>query len=123
VVENSRSSGIQAGDVRFVAGVLRDAEELNWGEGQLAQRKRAVEFVMKKFMATAWDEEASLYGLRRGNVGSSRDEIFQRHGWNQVDSGFKLWGSGRKVAEEKSNTDAFLKSKGWNNMDSGFRII
>lgn len=121
---NSRTIGVQAADARFLAGTLRDAEELAWGDGQLAQRKRVVELAMSKQMA--WEEESSLYGLRSRNVLSSatqQDAMFQRHGWNEVDSGFQLWGAGRKANDEGSNTDEFLKSKGWNDMNSGFRII
>lgn len=125
MVEHSRICGFQASDARFLAGTLRDAEELRWGDGQLQQRKHVVELAMSKQMANAWEEESTLYGLRKQDVKSSppRNAIFQRHGWNQVDSGFRLWGAGRKNAEGSGGTDEFLKSKGWNDMDSGFRIF
>lgn len=124
MVENSRTIGVQAADARFLAGTLRDAEELTWGENQLARRKRVVELAMSKQMA--WEEESGLYGLRSRNVlrsSTQQDAMFQRHGWNEVDSGFRLWGAGRKANDKRSNTDEFLKSKGWNDMNSGFRII
>jgi hypothetical protein len=84
----------------------------------------------QQHMAAIWEEEADLYGLwtdkrRRRMNGEDNDkqyEIFRRHGWNMVDSGFRLWGAGKKI-RLPSNTDKFLKSKGWNDMDSGFRII
>jgi len=125
IVETSRACGVQAADARFVAGVLRDAERLDWGEGQLERRKRLVASAMKKHVASAWDEEAELYGLWKGVNGSNRnvgDNMFERHGWNEVDSGFRLWGAGRKEDEKKEN-DGFLESKGWNDMDSGFRVF
>jgi hypothetical protein len=125
MIENSRTCGIQAADVRFLAGSLRDAEELSWGNGQLEQRKRVVELAMSKQVAKAWEEESNLYGLRNNDMRKSRlrSEIFQRHGWNQIDSGFRLWGAGRKNLDHTKVPDDFLKSKGWNDMDSGFRLI
>ena len=122
MVEASRICGVQASDARFVAGVLRDAEKLDWGEGQLTRRKSAIDAAMNKHVANAWEEEAELYGLWKsnGNTRKLEENMFQRHGWNEVDSGFRLWGPGKKV--EKSNDD-FLQSKGWNNMDSGFRLF
>ena len=58
----------------------------------------------------------------------SEDALFKRKGWNEVDSGFRLWGGGRmdmKLPEKSTGkgVDKFLESKGWNNVDSGFRII
>ena len=121
MIETSRACGVQASDARFVAGVLRDAEKLDWDEGQLNRRKRAIASAMKKHVANAWEEEAELYGLYKRD-GSTRndDNMFERHGWNEVDSGFKLWGAGK---ESDKNADDFLQSKGWNDMDSGFRVF
>ena len=112
---------MQASDARFVAGVLRDAEKLNWGEGQLGRRKSAIDAAMRKNVANAWEEEAELYGLWKinGNTRKLEDSMFERHGWNEVDSGFRLWGPG-KVSK---STDNFLQSKGWNNIESGFRMF
>ena len=94
-------------DVRFLASVLRDAEALTWAEGQLERRKRAVQTIM-----TGRKEEEFTV----------EDELFQKKGWNRVDSGFSLWG--RTSAEPKPKSgDDFLQSKGWNDVDSGFRII
>ncbi len=123
MIEYSRSCGLQASDARFVARALRDAEDLDWVEGQLEQRKRGVEYAMRLQIANAWEEEAKLYGLYKETVGSTqRDAVFERHGWNLVDSGFRLWGAGKNV-EPAPDTDDFLKSKGWNDINSGFRII
>ncbi|MGK3738214.1 MAG: hypothetical protein ACI8RD_007758 [Bacillariaceae sp.] len=124
MIETCRTCGVQASDARFVAGVLRDAEKLDWGEGQLDQRKRAIDSAMSKHVANAWEEEAELYGLWK-NDGTTRklgqeDNLFQRHGWNEVDSGFRLWGPGKN---NEDAADDFLQSKGWNDMDSGFRVF
>jgi len=124
MIESCRTCGVQASDARFVAGVLRDAEKLDWGEGQLDQRKRAIDSAMSKHVANAWEEEAELYGLWK-NDGTTRklrqkDNLFQRHGWNEVDSGFRLWGPGKK---NEDAADDFLQSKGWNDIDSGFRVF
>jgi len=124
VVETSRTCGVQASDARFVAGVLRDAKKLDWGEGQLNRRKRAIESAMSKYVANAWEEEAELYGLWKNDVTPKKlgqeDNLFQRHGWNEVDSGFRLWGAGKIVGHTADN---FLQSKGWNDIDSSFRVF
>jgi len=122
MVETSRTCGLQPSDARFVAGVLRDAEMLDWEEGRLNRRKWAIESAMRKHAANAWEEEAELYGLwkRDSSTRKSDDNMFERYGWNEVDSGFRLWGAGKK---EGDNTDEFLESKGWNDMDSGFRLF
>jgi hypothetical protein len=123
MVDTSRACGVQAADARFVAGVLRDAEKLDWDEGQLDRRKMVVSSAMKKHVANAWEEEAGLYGLwkRDSSIKKSDENMFERHGWNEVDSGFRLWGAGKK--ESDHTADDFLQSKGWNDMDSGFRLF
>jgi len=123
MVETSRACGVQAADARFVAGVLRDAEKLDWEEGQLNLRKKFIASAMKKHVANAWEEEAELYGLwkKENSKSSSDDNMFERHGWNEVDSGFKLWGAGKKQKDQAS--DDFLQSKGWNDINSGFRLF
>ena len=123
MVETSRICGVQAADARFAAGVLRDAEKLDWEEGQLDSRKMAIAFAMNKHVANAWEEEAELYGLWKRDSANrkSDDDMFERHGWNEVDSGFRLWGAGKKETDDVG--DEFLQSKGWNNMDSGFRVF
>jgi hypothetical protein len=122
MIENGSNGSLRASDVRFVAGVLRDAEKLEWGEGQLERRKRAVQTIMTGRFALAWEEESGLYGLT--SVDEYEDELFKKHGWNRVDSGFSLWGASLGRGNQKENdSDDFLQSKGWNNVDSGFRII
>jgi pentatricopeptide repeat protein len=98
----------------FAVRVLRDAEKLFWDEGQLERRKRAVR---------------ALLGTNKRGLLLSRDEnvddLFQRKGWNKVDSSFRLWGAAHDKADERQSNkvDRFLESKGWNDVDSGFRII
>jgi hypothetical protein len=126
MIENSKSGGLHAKEVRFVAGALRDAEKLEWGEGQLERRKLAIQIVMTGRTAdkNAWDEEAGLYGLLEVEQVESEDDLFKRHGWNKVDSGFRLWGAENVEIEARGQRrDNFLESKGWNSVDSGFRII
>ena len=120
MIENGGVGGLTAGDVRFVAGVLRDAEKLDWREGQLESRKSAIQTVMTGRIADTWEEEASLFGLLDD---SESDTVFKRHGWNKVDSGFQLWGAKLAESNQQRPKDAFLASKGWNDVDSGFRII
>ena len=93
---------------------MRDAETLEWDEGQLERRKRAVQNAISGRLGDNWRQESDLRGLFNGTPG---DDLFKKHGWNKVDSGFRLWGGG------KAEGDEFLKSKGWNNVDSRFRII
>jgi hypothetical protein len=125
MVEISKTCGMQASDARFVAGVLRDATTLDWNDEQLQRRKLAIESLMRRHVARAWEEESELYGLRKGDSTTKGEErLFERHGWNKVDSGFRLWGARTKdEPPSQSPPDDFLQSKGWNNVDSGFRII
>ncbi|CAJ1964313.1 unnamed protein product [Cylindrotheca closterium] len=116
LVEHSRTRSIHPQEVRFIAGVLRDAEKMEWAEGQLEKRKMSIQVVMSGRMADTWEEEASLFGLN--DSVDREDDIFKEHGWNQVDSGFQLWGKRQAMVD-----DVFLRSKGWNSVDSGFRII
>jgi hypothetical protein len=122
MIEKSRVSILHALEVRFIAGVLRDAEKLDWGEGQLEKRKLSIRMVMTGITADAWEEEFGLYGFT-GSAGKSEGELFKKHGWNKVDSGFKLWGAGMVSGDSESSSDVFLRSKGWNTVESGFRII
>lgn len=119
MVENSKIRNLQALEVRFIAGVLRDAEKLYWPQGQLEKRKLSINMVMTGRIAEAWEEESNLYGLTESDD-EKDNTLFKEHGWNKVDSGFQLWGAG-KTGE--TPTDIFLQSKGWNSVDSGFRII
>jgi hypothetical protein len=90
----------------------------------LERRKRAVRAIFADRLGDAWKKEAMDALLPP----SAKDDIFERKGWNKVDSGFRLWGGGRIGMEEgrvSSNepVDAFLQSHGWNDVDSGFRLI
>ena len=97
MVETSRNRAVLASDARFIARVLRDAEKLDWGEGELDSKKNEIDSLMNKHARESWQEEAELYGLWKSNGISEKlgdDNLFQRHGWNEVDSGFRLWGAG-----------------------------
>lgn len=118
LVESSRTRSIHAQEVRFIAGVLRDAEKMEWAEGQLEKRKTSIDVIMTGRIADAWAEEANLYGLNHPTHGD--DVLFKEHGWNKVDSGFQLWGKRHHVED---SDDVFLRSKGWNTVESGFRIF
>lgn len=112
--------------MHLVANVVRDAEELRWLPGQLERRKRAVQNIIssKSRKAHVWnDDEEDMLFL----TSDTDDALFRRKGWNQVSSGFSLWGGGRHIRTTKKRSDKvvdkFLQSKGWNDVDSGFRII
>uniref|UniRef100_A0A6U2X956 Uncharacterized protein n=1 Tax=Entomoneis paludosa TaxID=265537 RepID=A0A6U2X956_9STRA len=83
-------------------------------------------------------DKGSSFGKDGSSQDSTNDEndLFERKGWNQMDSGFRLWGApgfaqsflaqsedDPSRSSEDGKVDEFLKSKGWNNVDSGFRII
>jgi hypothetical protein len=73
-------------------------------------------------MMRAWNDDRDDDYLRRAI--SSEDALFKKKGWNEVDSGFRLWGGGRMNVKAKGGVvDEFLERKGWNDVDSGFRII
>jgi hypothetical protein len=120
---------LQRKDIHLVAGVIRDAEKLKWLPGQLETRKRAVKNILqnKSRENKAWkrsqDDDDDFLMLTT----DTEDALFRRKGWNQVDSGFSLWGNGRSRLgvrkEQEKNVDEFLESKGWNDVDSGFRIF
>jgi pentatricopeptide repeat protein len=115
-VRIGRSRSLTKDESMFVVRVLRDAERLAWGDGQLLRRKRAVRALVGSKLRDVWLA-----------MDESEDDLFKRKGWNQVDSGFRLWGSplGQTDAapQSKKVVDQFLESKGWNDVDSGFRII
>jgi hypothetical protein len=107
----------------FLVCVLRDARSLDWGEGQLERRELVVQSVIVLKGIDGWGNDANRYGWLSAE--DAEDELFKRHGWNRVDSGFRLWGSGtsKRSSSRTKNDDEFLQSKGWNNVDSGFRIF
>lgn len=118
VITNGKTRDLHHDEKRFVLNVLRDAEALDWGEDQLTKRKRAVRSVIIGRTNRDWRRDADQYGL----LDDEEDEMFMRHGWNKVDSGFQLWGNSDNRINV-NNRDDFLESKGWNNVDSGFRIL
>ena len=131
MLQMARVSRLPKEDVVFVATVLRDAQRLEWSEGQLERRQRAVRAVLAdRFQELRSSSDVS--SLLRDIIlqpNQDDDDLFRRKGWNTIDSSMRiLWGGqGNSFEEDKSkggdNVDAFLKSKGWNNVDSGFRIF
>merc|ERR1711933_556547 len=77
---------------------LRDAEKLDWPEGQLKRRKKVITAAMEQHAAREWEEEAELYGLWKTDKSKENadDNMFERHGWNEVDSAFDYGVQGRK---------------------------
>eukprot|EP00985_Skeletonema_marinoi_P013866 scaffold6943_cov80-Skeletonema_marinoi.AAC.1 len=110
-------------DVRFTLTVLRDGEFLEWEGRQYERRKRAVRAILVGCSSEVWKNDEFAYGLMNEDT---EDPLFKKKGWNEIDSGFRLWGSGDgNFAEQEENTsvDSFLASKGWNDMNSGFRLL
>lgn len=114
-------------EAMFVATVLRDAEKLSWDVGQLERRKRVSFSVLSDVARDVWTKNEEMQEIVRN---SPSDDLFQRKGWNKVDSGFSLWGHGRAmkafespVPSTSKPVDSFLRAHGWNDVDSGFRII
>jgi pentatricopeptide repeat protein len=133
MIRVGRSKSLSKRDVYFVSSVLRDAKKLKWPEGQLERRQRAARAALTQQFR---NDEVALYSILQvenddddDDDDTDDDQLFQRKGWNKVDSGFRLWGGGySEVPEAKKKrsskvVDKFLQKKGWNNVDSGFRII
>jgi pentatricopeptide repeat protein len=116
--------GFNDDDVRFTLVVLRDGERLEWKGRQYERRKRAVRAILVGCSSEVWKNDEFAYGLVNDDPA---DPLFTKKGWNQIDSGFRLWGGeGEQNAEQvdnNSSVDSFLASKGWNDMDSGFRLL
>ena len=117
LVRVSRSRTLTKTEVLFVAEVMRDADLLEWEDGKLERRKKVIRGVLGDRLRSVLRRDDNLSRA----LAPEDDELFRRKGWNQVDSGFRLWGSLGKDTDESS--DQFLKSKGWNDVDSGFRIL
>lgn len=117
--------GLNKRDIQFAKTVIRDAELLDWEPGQFEKRKKAVGAVLIGRVSEVWKEDESWYGMSD----EVKDELFEKHGWNKVDSGFRLWGGGLGGVTRRSEpgservVDEFLASKGWNDVDSSFRLI
>ena len=120
---SSGSVAFNDDEIRFILTVLRDGECLDWEGRQYERRKRAVRAILVGCSSEVWKNDEFAYGLMNEYP---QDPLFKKKGWNEIDSGFRLWGSSDdKFAEqaEKASVDSFLASKGWNDMDSGFRIL
>jgi len=53
------------------------------------------------------------------------EQLFQKKGWNKVDSSFRIFGA-YPTSSPNLNVrqgQEWLESKGWNDVDSGFRLI
>ena len=123
MVQRGRAGGrLQTAEIRLISRVIRDAAELTWDEGQFERRKRAVQSVLNSGIADSFQDQAELYELLATE--EKDDEIFKRHGWNKVNSGFRFFDTGTEMdSVSPSSDDEFLQSKGWNDVDSGFRIF
>lgn len=116
-------TGFNDDDVRFTLTVLRDGERLEWVGRQYERRKRAVRAILVGCSSEVWKNDDFALGLMNEDT---EDPLFKKKGWNEIDSGFRLWGGGNdKMAGqgENSSVDSFLASKGWNDMNSGFRLL
>jgi pentatricopeptide repeat protein len=117
LVRIGRCRSLSKTELYFVTEVLRDADLLTWEDGQLQRRKRVVRSVFGEKLQSVWRQEYD----RSSDLSPDTDELFRRKGWNQVESGFRVWGTFGK--NPSASTDEFLRSKGWNDVDSGFRIL
>mmetsp|Transcript_36807 Transcript_36807/g.88749 ORF Transcript_36807/g.88749 Transcript_36807/m.88749 type:complete len:1082 (+) Transcript_36807:321-3566(+) len=116
--------GFEDSDVKFTLLVLRDGSRLEWERGQYEKRKKAVRGILVGCSSEVWKNDEFAFGL----VSEEPDDtLFEKKGWNKIDSGFRLWGGGgdlmQQVEGDGSSVDSFLASKGWNDIDSGFRFI
>lgn len=102
-------------DVYFIAAILTDAETLKWGSGQLERRKSVARGMLARRLEVLFGDRNFLDTL----LPPDSDALFQRKGWNQVESGFKVWG----MPNTDNNEDRFLEENGWNSVDSGFRLF
>ena len=121
--------GFEEEDVKFTLTVLRDGSHLEWQYGQYEKRKKAVRGKLVGCSSEIWKNDEYAYGLVSEE--QPEDVLFTKKGWNKIDSGFRLWGSGddndamirQQNVDDNSSVDEFLASKGWNDIDSGFRIV
>ena len=111
------------GEIRFILSVLQDGKSLEWEGRQYERRKRAVRAILVGCSSEVLKNDDFAFDLMNE---LAEDPLFKKKGWNEIDSGFRLWGGGDdKVAVEgeEASVDSFLASKGWNDMDSGFRLL
>ena len=115
--------GFEDSDIKFTLSVLRDGSRLEWDRGQFEKRKKAVRGILVGCSSEVWKNDEFAFGL----VGEEPDDpLFEKKGWNKIDSGFRLWGGGDSTMKEEgddASVDSFLASKGWNDIDSGFRFV
>ena len=158
MVSGGNSLGINDEDIRFTTTVLNDAKNLDWKRGEFRKRQMAVKGIFMGRLSEAWKEDEQGYGMNnsrskvrsaspsssnRKNKKEDIDPLFQKKNWNQIDSGFRLWGgvgnsddgatgssanyskAATSSGTSKSNgqVDEFLESKNWNDIDSSFRIL
>jgi len=113
--------GFQEEDVKFTLTVLRDGACLDWEKGQYEKRKKAVRGILVGCSSEVWKNDEFAFGLVSEQP---EDPLFEKKGWNRIDSGFRLWGGGQQSGDkDASSVDSFLASKGWNDIDSGFRLV
>lgn len=129
-IQIGRTKSLPPQQVQFVARILHEAEQLDWAEGQLERRKRAVRAVFAEKLRGAWKKAAAMYQLSTSSEyddnDDSEDDLFRKKGWNKVDSSFRVLGGASPAQSSRRNkpvVDKFLESKGWNNVDSSFRFI
>jgi pentatricopeptide repeat protein len=109
----------------LITDVLQDAERLHWEEEQLNRRKRAIRATILESFGNTLRPNDPIFDIVPPL--QPDNDLFSRKGWNQVHSGFRLWGP--PVSSITSNDkawnqgDDFLNSHGWNDVDSKFRVI
>lgn len=118
IIGHTEPDGLEDDNIRFILAVLRDGARLQWEPGQYEKRTRAVRVLV----------EVARNGGSWWSKGEEppKDPLFRKKGWNQIDSGFRMWG--RNAHEEWSasstaSADPLLVRKGWNDIDSGWRWI
>ena len=120
MVSGGNSLGLEEKDIDFTLSVLRDARDLDYSPKELKGRERAVRAILVGRTSEVWKVDEKRYGMSQDVV----DPLFKRKKWNQIDSGFRLWGGGREKSIKKAaSKDEFLESHSWNDMNSGFRIL
>ena len=129
------SLGLDAKDMEFIRKILRDAEGLQgWAPNQLEDRIKEVRFLLLGRLSEAWKTNESAFGIDDRATSTEkvipRDPLFEKKGWNTVDSGFRLWGGGfggtpSSEGEEDSTetVDSFLREHGWNEIGVGFKLF
>jgi len=113
MVSGRGSIELDDSDIRFTYAVLRDGRNLQWPPGQFERRERAIQAVLVGRISEVWKEDEVRYGMS--------DPLFEKKNWNTIDSGFRLWGSGKEAVPNRnpkpksrsSVSDRLLESKIW----------